>query len=960
MSPEQVDGVEADARADLYSLGVVLFEMVVGETPFRGANPLAIALKHKTETPPDPCTLDPDIPPGLGQIIRRCMAKDRDERYASAEELLAALKRLKRGELEEEEVLEPPSFLAEEEPAAAAGEEVTFAGRDEELARLQRFLERTLAGRAQVAFIAGEPGSGKSTLAAEFSHRAQEASSDLVVAVGNCPPQVDAGAPYSPFREIMELLTGDVESRYKAGAMNRERATRLWNLLPHSVRSLADHGVGLLDTFLSSAGLLRRCRQHQEGRGPWYLRLMELAERLGEAPAAGLKESEVLHQYTRVVQEVTREVPVLLVLEDLHWVDSGSVNLLLHLIQKLGKDRLMVVGTYRPEEVALGRGGERHPLERVVNELKRDYGDIVLDLAEAESQVFVDTYLDSQPNRFDRAFRQALYRQTKGQALFTVELLRDLQEQGSIYRDDEGYWVARADLDWDDMPMRAEGVIGERIGRLPQELRDILDVACVEGDTFIAEMVARVLGVEERAVVRQLSNELVKRHRLVRASGFERLGRQRLSLYRFHHVLMQKYLYQQLDEIERSYKHEDVGTTLEELYGDETDQVAGELARHFELAGVEDKAVSYHQKAATSAIRLSAYVEGLFHFEKGLELLEALPEGRERYEQELALRSLYGAALLATRGFGSDEVEATYRRASHLCKELGQTPLPIYWGTWMFAIVRGVPETKDELLPRFHELARENDALSALVGNVAIGMNALLVGEFEQSMRYMTEAKKHYDPAMHEHLMQAFGEDLGVLTQMYTIWSGIMDGHPDLALAEFERARAHAVESETPFALATVLAFGTTMGRERGEPERARDIATELKKLSAEHDFPFWLGFAGCCLGWTDVLEGAQDEGFAEIEQGIQILEASGARNPLRHRPRVSHGELSARRQARRRPGRGLQGEGSFREHHLLVLRRRDPSARGRTASRRRQRGRGRGGVSPIAPDRAQPGRALS
>ncbi len=221
------------------------------------------------------------------------------------------------------------------------------------------------------------------------------------------------------------------------------------------------------------------------------------------------------------------------------------------------------MGAYRPEEVAIGRDGERHPLEPVLNEFQRDFGDMTVDLRRAERWDFMEALLDSEPNRVGRPFREMLYRQTRGHPLFTVELLRGLQERGDVVQDSEGQWVEGPELDWETLPARVEAVIAERIGRLAQPLQAALRVASVEGEVFTAEVVAQVQAADGREVVSLLSGELDRRHRLVRAQAIERLGQQRLSRYRFRNYLFQKYLYDNLDEVERTYLHEDVGRALE-------------------------------------------------------------------------------------------------------------------------------------------------------------------------------------------------------------------------------------------------------------------------------------------------------------------------------------------------------------------------------------------------------------
>ncbi|GAH17167.1 unnamed protein product, partial [marine sediment metagenome] len=262
-----------------------------------------------------------------------------------------------------------------------------------------------------------------------------------------------------------------------------------------------------------------------------------------------------------------------------------------------------------------------------------------------------------------------------------VELLRDMRERGDLYKNESGIWVEGSALDWETLPARVEAVIEQRVGRLEQELREILVVASVEGEEFTAEVVAWIRGIDRRQLVRRLSSELDKHHHLVLAQGIQRIGSGRLSLYRFQHNLFQKYLYDSLDEVERSILHEEIGNRLVELYGGETDEIAAQLARHFEEAGIPEKAIDYLLLAGKKAIQLSAHSEAIAQLTKGLALLESVPASAERDRQELALQLALGVPLQVTRGPGATEVGQAYTRARELYYQIGQ-PNQLYPALW--------------------------------------------------------------------------------------------------------------------------------------------------------------------------------------------------------------------------------------------------------------------------------------
>ena len=278
-----------------------------------------------------------------------------------------------------------------------------------------------------------------------------------------------------------------------------------------------------------------------------------------------------------------------------------------------------------------------------MNEFKRTFGDIEVDLNQAEGQRFVGAYLDSEPNQLGDAFRETLHQHTAGIPLFTVELLRGMQERGNLVLDGEGRWVEGPALDWETLPARVEAVIAERIGRLSTRLREILAVASVEGEAFTAEIVAQAAGTEVGETVRCLSDTLDREHRLVSAQGVLRLNGQSLSCYRFRHILFQRHLYNGLDPVKRVHLHQAVGTALETLYGEkgqESNAVAPQLARHFQEAGIAEKAVEYLHQAGERARRLYANTEAIGFFRQALVLLQDAPPGRvlTEWQQEMAAR----------------------------------------------------------------------------------------------------------------------------------------------------------------------------------------------------------------------------------------------------------------------------------------------------------------------------------
>jgi DNA-binding SARP family transcriptional activator/predicted ATPase len=776
-------------------------------------------------------------------------------------------------------VASPPYLLGDE---AGEMERLVFVARERELAQLNGFLNLAGHGQGRVVFITGEAGSGKTALVQEFTQRAQEAQADLIVASGNCNAHTGIGDPYLPFREVLELLTGDVEARWAAGAITGEHARRLWNTLPATAQALVETGPDLIDTFVPGNPLAERAAAYAPGGADWLARLAELVER----KATGLvvpspQQRDLFEQYARVLQALARNVSLVLVLDDLQWADLGSISLLFHLGRQLARGRVLILGAYRPEEVALGREGARHPLEPVVNELQRQFGDITLNVDQAGSREFVEAFLDSEPNRLGQSFREMLYQQTRGNPLFTLELLRGMQERGDVLQDPDGGWVEGPALDWERLPARVEAVIAERIGRLAQPLRAALRVASVEGETFTAEVVAQVQATGERELLAQLSSELDRRHRLIRAQSIQRIGDQLLSSYRFRHTLYQKYLYSNLDEVERVYLHEQVGTAMEALYEAQEGitaiaDIAPQLARHFLEARIAEKAVHYLHQAGERAIQLSAYQEALAHLTKGLALLMTLPDSPERDQQELGLQLSIGLAW--KHNWAIPQGKKSINRARELCQQLGKTAQlsRVLGELAVYHYVRAEYQRALEFGSEALSLAEQaNDPILVAEGHWYLGVIMFSLGDYTIARDHLEQVTSFYNPEQHHRsLVFLRGVDAGLSALAYDACCMWCLGYPDQALKNGQQALALARRFDHPFTLADVLCYaGCLFNTMRCDAQALKEDADALIRLSHEKGIAGagWSGIGMCFQGEALAMLGQVQEAIPQIRQGMAV-----------------------------------------------------------------------------------------
>jgi len=767
-----------------------------------------------------------------------------------------------------------PAFLLEQ-----AGEETrpVFVAREQELAQLDGWLARSLSGQGQVVLVTGDPGSGKTALVQEFVRRVMGTHDELIVAYGNGNAHSGIGDPYLPFIEVLQMLTGDVEAQWAGGAITREHACRLWGLLPDTARTLMEIGPDLMDRLVPAAALMARAQARVPG-ALWLARLGELVKRQVAAP---LQQMNLFEQYVRVLQVVARLHPLVIVLDDLQWADAGSISLLFHLGRKLAGSRILIVGAYRPDDVAMGRDGQRHPLESVVNEFQRTWGNICLDLMQSDGRAFIEALLDMEPNRLDTTFRQTLHRHTAGHPLFTIELLRDLQEHGDLIQDDAGQWVEGPTLNWDRLPARVEAVIAERIGRLPERWQAVLAAASVEGEQFTAEVIARAQETDERELIQRLSGELTRPHCLVGATSCERLGDQRLSRYRFQHNLFQKYLYNSLDPVQRARLHQAIGEALEELYRDRADEIAPALARHFESAELADRAVTWLRRAGDRAMRLSANAEAIAHFSRAIELLKTLPESAARDQRELELQLALGAPLQALKGYGTAEVGRAYDRARELCRQMGESPqlFLVRDGLESFYGIRADFKTARELAEQNIALARRiEDPLLTAMAHWQMGYVLTAMGEFAQARAHLEPVIAFYDPQQHRSLAYTHGQDMGVSCRAWLSWNLQLLGYPDQALQQSQAAITLAQELDHPFTLTFALGVaGSRIHHFRREDQAAEELTDAAMQLATQAGFVFYQTMNALGQGIAKITAGQIQEGLAQARQSLARSRAMGA-----------------------------------------------------------------------------------
>lgn len=750
-----------------------------------------------------------------------------------------------------------PTFL--EEPSAVPSH--PFVARQSELAKLNEQLETAVSGQGSVLFITGEAGSGKTMLLREFSRQAQTHYPQLLCLFGNCLAHVGSGNPYTPFRTAVSMLAGEIEPHWHSGLLSRPQAGRLWNLKEQAQQILERQGPNLSGIFFTP----------------------KTANSQANLPAAP-PQFILFDQLTNVLRTLSRQSPILLLLDDLQWIDSGSVDLLFHLGQQLVGYPIFIVGTYRPEEVrSLSSGGERHPLLRVVHELQPASSKNIA-LNQIDGRPFVDAWLDCEPNQLDESFRHTLLQQTKGNTLFTVELVAALKERGDLKRSGVGFWQAGHTIAWELLPARAEAMIAERIERLPAPMQHILSVAAVQGEEFIAETVAELVSANPQTLLRQLSQDLGRIHRLVRATGRQRVNGRHISQYTFRHSMFQKYLYGRLDPIEQANWHHKTGNLLEALYQQNEEvgsEYAATLAWHFEEAQQTQKAIAYHKMAGERALKQSANQEATTHYQQALSLVETLPPSPEKVQLELTLLTSLGTPLVALKGYAHPEVGQLYQRAHAICEQIeqagGTTPHMIPVLAWLvsYYITIGHHQQALDLAQKTFLLTKmsKNETIQML-GHLLLCVPNVFLGNFERSLTHSSHLANNYEQEKHGNLLWEFGLDAGVTGHFWTATNLLYLGQPEAAQTHADQAIAHAKSLNHAFMLSyTLMTAGCEFHFLRENVAAVQNFAEELLAVASKNGFMLDQAQAQFYLGW--IKAGSNLDDPAGVKEGIEMMETA-------------------------------------------------------------------------------------
>ena len=708
-------------------------------------------------------------------------------------------------------------------------------GRHEALARLQRWLRRMMRGERQVGFISGEAGIGKTSLIDAFV-RMIPADGTVRVGRGQCLEQYGTGEAYLPVLEAIGRLCRE-----------DKRVTEL--LRAHAP-------LWLLQM-------------------PWLLNPSE--RELLSREMSGATRERMLREMGEALDLLASKVPLVLILEDLHWSDYSTLDLISYLATQRRPAHLMLIGTYR--DVELNVSG--HPLKAVKQQLlaKQLCKEMPLEyLSVAATRDYLTVRFPA--NKFPARLAELIHNRTDGNPLFMVNAVDYLLEAGLIAQSG-GRWNLSVDIDHVEVgvPDNIKQMIERQIEHLGPDKQRTLEAASVAGVEF--STLALVAGLEEDPVeVEERCMELARNRQYIQDCGIHELPNGEITTrYGFVHALYQNVLYERLPETRRAQVHRLIAERGEEVYGERAPEISVELAMHFERGRDYRRAAHYLREGANVAIRRFAYQEAVSLARHGIELIGKLPRTRETLNDALCLHLTLGVPLIAIEGYASPEVGRVYLKARELYDELGDSPdiSEVLWGLWTYHTVSADFEAARDISEEFLRLSERLPYPGlAMRAHWTMETTFTHLGNFELALDHFEKALAAYDPNEHRDDSFLYALNPGVAMPCFAAWSLWFTGRPDQSLERIEDALTLARELSEPTGLAHAALFASVLYQLRRDFQMAQYYAEAVIDISREHGLALYGAMATIMQGWAESKQGGAREAVDQIRAGLAALDATG------------------------------------------------------------------------------------
>src|SRR6476469_5018568 len=703
-----------------------------------------------------------------------------------------------------------------------------FVGRSKEREIFRLAAQLAKSGSGQLVAVVAEPGVGKSRLVFEFK---AETSGDWTVLEAFSVSH-GKGSSYLPVIELLHSYFGITKGD--------DPATRREKIAKH---------IGAFNSSLETAL-------------PYLLALLEIEddkERLaGMDPQ--LRRSRTFEAVVRLLLAEASQHPLILIFEDLHWLDDESQALLDLLVESMANSRILLLVNYRPE-YALHWGDKTYCHLLRLESLERDSADEMLSAILGESTELLP-------------LKQLIIETTGGTPFFMEETVQALYDEGALNRSDGTVKLVKplASL---RIPPTVQTTLAARIDRLQSDEKNLLQTLAVLGREFVLSLARAVAGRSEDELERLIANLQLGEFVYEQPSITE-------VEYIFKHALTQEVAYNSILLERRKQLHEDAGHAIESLYPSSLDDHVADLAHHFSRSANQAKAVEYLRLAGMQAMTRGALPQAVQNLESALGLLTTFPSGAEKDRLELQVLNPLGTAYIAVRGYASPEVGPVFQRARTLCDKIGEPhqQFAMVWGNFAWRIVRGEMDLSLELAVEAIDRAKKLDDPGVWMEALFLmGVTLYYRGDFVGARQQYETALARYDDDRERTRMWAVrvGEHAGVTHRCYlalTLWHL---GFPDDALKVNREMLELARSIEHPFSLAYALHHTSWLYQYLRLPTEALAASGEQIRFAADQWFPLFHATGIVYEAAALLLRGHAKASLPGLIKGLDAYRGTGA-----------------------------------------------------------------------------------
>jgi len=708
-----------------------------------------------------------------------------------------------------------------------------LVGRQQEMNLLLTRWDEARTSQSRVVLLNGGAGVGKSRLIRELKATASREDNVSIIQCF-CSPYHDNSAFY-PVIDMMDRVIFNIEP---GTSQKRE--------LSHIEAYMRQNEMSLEQTVPLFAALFSiPCNDVYE---PLPLSAERKKQKTVEALMSTLLNSAL-------------KQPTLLIIEDLHWIDASTMELINLILKQSPTHRIMTVLTYRPEFIPQW-GIQPHFTSMVLSHLPP-----------SESRMVVRQIAESKA--LPEEIVTQIIEKTDGIPLFVEELTKSVLESGQLRELEHAYELS-IPVPALSIPETLHDALVARLDRLGED-KEIAQLGSAIGRKFSYELFdALELGDK--------GNMEVRLAHLVSSGLLDQHGIPPTATYQFRHALVQDAAYQSLLRTKRFEYHGRIAVVLEDRFGDTLETRPEMIAHHYTEAGMTEDAIKYWYKAGVRASLRWENLETIAHLNKGLELISSLPESLKRDEEELKFRVAVGPSLVVIRGYGSFEVRDVFSKALTLCEKLGRkNEMGItLWGLSVNSLVHGENQRAMESAYELLEIGKELDNSNFLTGgHFHLGGSFFSFADFEAAVAHFEEGYAFYSKDQHEDQVRLFGVDLGMFCPLWGSHSLWHLGHHARTIEYKDQVFAVVDELEHPFSWAITYSYTAVLFQFRNEPVVAQGHAQAAKAICIEHNFEYYLGWAMMIDGWAKASLGNPEEGISEIHEGMEILQRTGGARAL-------------------------------------------------------------------------------